>query len=85
MVRVLHELSSLDGGGVAKLLFDYYSHMDHNQVHFDFLIYKYYDEGIYEKPLQEMGCTIYRLPVFKKDKIGCLKQMKKIMECHMQM
>ena len=24
MVRVLQELASLDGGGVAKLLYDYY-------------------------------------------------------------
>lgn len=78
MIRVLHELSSLDGGGVAKLLVDYYSHIDHETVHFDFLIYDYYDEGIYEEPLRRMGCTIYKLPIFKKEKIKCLKEMRKV-------
>lgn len=39
MVRVLQELSALDGGGVAKLLYDYYRNMDHTKIHFDFLIY----------------------------------------------
>ena len=43
MVRVLQELSALDGGGVAKLLYDYYRNMDHTKIHFDFLIYDYYD------------------------------------------
>ena len=39
MVRVLQELSALDGGGVAKLLYDYYRNMDHTKIHFDFLIF----------------------------------------------
>ena len=55
MKRVLQELPSLDGGGIAKLLYEYYSQMEHDKIHFDFIIYSYYDEGIYEKPLREMG------------------------------
>lgn len=78
MVRVLHELSALDGGGVAKLLFDYYSNMNKEKVHFDFLIYDYYDEGIYEKPLREMGCTIHKIPRIKKSKKGYLQGMKNV-------
>ena len=78
MVRVLHELSALDGGGVAKLLYDYYSHMDREKIHFDFLIQDFYDEGIYEKPLRELGCTIYKIPRIKKDKKGYLQGMKKV-------
>ena len=78
MVRVLHEMSALDGGGVAKLVYDYYKHMDHSQVHFDFLIYDFYEEGMYEAPLREMGCTIYKLPRFKKDKMGYFKGMAKV-------
>lgn len=78
MVRVLHELSALDGGGVAKLLYDYYSHMDKEKIHFDFLIQDFYDEGIYEKPLKELGCTIYRIPRIKKDRKGYLRGMEKV-------
>lgn len=80
MVRILQELSALDGGGVAKLLYDYYLNMDREKVHFDFLIYDYYDEGIYEKPLRDLGCTIYKLPRLKKDKKGYFEGMKKIIK-----
>lgn len=78
MIRVLQELSALDGGGVAKLLFDYYSNMDRTKIHFDFLIYDFYDEGIYEKPLKDLGCTIFKLPRIKKDKKGYLKGMAEV-------
>lgn len=77
MIRVLHELSSLDGGGIAKLLYDYYIHMDREKVHFDFLIQDLYDEGIYEKPLRDLGCTIYKIPRIRNDKKGYLRGMKK--------
>ena len=77
MVRVLHELSSLDGGGVAKLLYDYYCHIDREKIHFDFLIQDLYDEGIYEKPLRDLGCNIYKIPRIKKDKRGYLQGMEK--------
>lgn len=80
MVRVLQELSALDGGGVAKLLYDYYRNMDHTKIHFDFLIYDYYENGMYEKPLEDLGCTIYKLPRIKKDKKGYFTGMKKIIK-----
>lgn len=80
MIRVLHELGELDGGGVAKLLFDYYSNMDKEHIHFDFIISDYNREGIYEKPLRDMGCEIYRLPRFKKDRIGFLRRMEEVVK-----
>lgn len=80
MIRVLQELPSLDGGGIAKLLFDYYSNMDREHIHFDFIIGDFYSEGIYEKPLRDMGCKIYRLPQFKKERRVFLRQMKEIVK-----
>ncbi|MGN1114629.1 MAG: glycosyltransferase family 1 protein [Oscillospiraceae bacterium] len=80
MVKVLHELSALDGGGIAKLVYDYYLHMDHDKIHFDFLIYDYYDEGIYEQPLKNLGCNIYKIPRIKKDKKGYLRGMEKVIK-----
>ena len=77
MVKVLHELAALDGGGDAKLLYDYYLHMDREKVHFDFLIYDFYDEGILEQPLRDLGCTIYKIPRIKKDKKGYLQGVKR--------
>ena len=74
MKRVLQELPSLDGAGIAKLLYEYYSQMEHDKIHFDFIIYSYYDEGIYEKPLREMGCNIYKLPPYKSNPKECIKK-----------
>lgn len=78
MIGVLQDLSALDGGGVAKLLYDYYHHMDHSKIHFDFMIYNFYDEGIYEKPLREMGCHIYKLPTYAENPDECTKQQEKV-------
>ena len=78
MIRVLQDLSALDGGGVAKLLYDYYRHMDHSKIRFDFMIYNFYDEGIYEKPLREMGCHIYKLPTYTENPDECTKMQEKV-------
>lgn len=78
MVKVLHELANLDGGGVARLLHDYYSHMDHDKIHFDFLISDDIPDGILEKPLKDMGCIVYKIPSLKKDIKLRLKRMDEI-------
>lgn len=80
MIRVLHELASLDGGGVDKLVYDYCLHMDRSKVQFDFLIYQYVDEGIYERELTGLGCRIYRIPVFKASPGKCLREMKRVVK-----
>lgn len=67
MYRILHELANLDGGGVARLLYDYYSYMDKEIIHFDFVISDDIDNGILEIPLKELGCTIYKIPSLKKN------------------
>ncbi|MBO5192384.1 MAG: glycosyltransferase [Bacteroides sp.] len=79
MVKILHELASLDGGGVAKLLYDYYRNMeDKKEIQFDFLIYDFYENGIYEEALKKMGCVIYKIPSFKKDRKASLDAMESI-------
>lgn len=80
MIRVLQELSALDGGGVAKLLYDYYKNMDHNKVHFDFVIGNYYDNGIYEDYFREQGCKIYKIAKKTEDKETYLNQIEKIIK-----
>lgn len=80
MVRVLHELSALDGGGDARLIYEYYSCMDKTKVHFDFVIYDFYENGLLEQPLRDMGCTIYKLPQIKKDRKACLNGLEKVIK-----
>jgi len=78
MIRVLHELGNLDGGGVARLIYDYYRHMNHEKVHFDFIINDEYTDGILEQPLREMGCTIYKIPALNRNAIARLRKLERI-------
>ena len=80
MIKVLHELGNLDGGGVARLLYNYYCHMNKERIHFDFLIYDFFKEGILEEPLKELGCTIYKIPTMQEDKKKCFDNMKNIIK-----
>lgn len=79
-MKVLHELANLDGGGVARLLYDYYSYMDHNLIQFDFVISTDIEHGILEAPLTKLGCKIYKIPSFKKNKKLYLKSLKEIIK-----
>lgn len=79
MVRVLHELGNLDGGGVARLLYDYYKHMDHEKIHFDFIIGTDIENGILEEPLKNMGCKIFKIPSPKHGLREYRKSLDKIM------
>ena len=65
MIRVLHEVATMDAGGVERLLYDYYTNLDNQEIAFDFLIFDREKEGIFEKPLTEMGCRFYCVPRVK--------------------
>ena len=60
MIRVLHVLSSLDGGGVERMLYNYYTHMDRSRVHFNFVVHGK-KIGILEEPLKKIGSVIYHV------------------------
>ncbi len=62
MKRILHEVASLDAGGVERLLLDYYRHFSSGNIAFDFVIFEGGQPGIFEQPLLDMGCRIYRVP-----------------------
>ncbi|QCT06954.1 glycosyltransferase [Ruminococcus bovis] len=80
MVRVLHELFSLDGGGVERLVYDYYRNMDHNKVQFDFVISDLYKKGIFEDYLTEQGCKIFKIVKKTENKKKYLKQIEDIID-----
>lgn len=80
MVKVLHEVANLDGGGVARLLHDYYVRMDHSRIKFDFLISDDIADGILENPLRDMGCAIYKIPSLKKNMKLRIKKMEEIIK-----
>lgn len=61
MIRVLHCISNLDRAGIETMLMNYYRHMDHEKVQFDFLCNKT-KPGSYDKEVLEAGGRIYHTP-----------------------
>lgn len=65
MIRVLHILHSLGGGGVEGMLYNYYSHFDRSAIHFDFIVRDTKTSNI-TKMVESWGSTIYHIPVTQK-------------------
>ncbi len=78
MIRVLQEVATMDAGGVERLLYDYYTHLNNKEIVFDFVIFDREKEGIFEKPLTEMGCRIHCVPPLKGMGIDYIKALWKI-------
>ncbi len=59
-MKVLHITSSLDGGGIARLLYDYCTRMI-PEISFDFAITSE-TKGMLEDQLTKIGCNIFHIP-----------------------
>ena len=61
-VKVLHVLFDLGTGGVENLIYNYYSYMNKEKIHFDFLIHSNSNViGEIEKRFIMMGSTVHRV------------------------
>lgn len=67
-------------GGVESFIKNYYTNMNHELVHFDFI--NQYPHMCFEKDFEQMGSTIYRIPNVKKDVIGYWRAVKNIFKTH---
>ncbi len=76
-MKVLHITSGLDSGGVAALLYEYYTHMESSDIHFDFVVHDTEQmkgrKGRVEQKFEAMGCRIYHVPPKKKHLFRNLK------------
>lgn len=59
-MRVLEVCVDLDGGGIDRYLINYCSRI--KDIQFDFVIIDKEKRGILEKPIEDMGGRIYRVP-----------------------
>ena len=80
MIRVLQEVATMDVGGVERLLYDYYTNLHNGEIAFDFVIFDREKEGIFEKPLQEMGCRFHCVPRVKGLGIPYIRALWKILK-----
>lgn len=64
-IKVLHVVSALHTGGVERLLLNYYSNMDRNLFHFDFVVHRD-DVGILENYFIGMDSKVYHIPSLRE-------------------
>lgn len=79
MKRILHVLSSLDGGGVEMLLQNYYSRMDQEQFRFDFIVHGS-RRGMRELYFRQQGSRIFHVVPKSRNLIMNLIQMHQIIK-----
>ena len=60
MIKILHVIASLGGGGVQKMLLNYYFGMDNSDITFDFVVHGE-KKGILETSLIRAGSTVYHV------------------------
>lgn len=77
MIRILHVLSSLDAGGVEKLLQNYYARINREQFHFDFIVHGR-RKGMLEDYFREQGSRIFHVVPKSLNPVRNFLQMKRI-------
>ena len=60
MIKILHVVQAFQSGGVEFLLYNYYSNMNRDNIHFDFLVISS-ETGLIEKKIESYGSKIYHL------------------------
>lgn len=81
MIRVLQVVSTLENGGMEKVVMNYFAHMDHEKVMFDFLVL-YGDQCHYSAALEAQGCRVFRLENSTKHIISHSRELKKFFKNH---
>ncbi|MFB5282765.1 glycosyltransferase [Peribacillus sp. Hz7] len=89
MIKVLHVVSSLDGGGVESMLYNYYSHIDRSGVRFDFIVHGN-NIGMLEEKFHCLGSKVFHVTPkrnsFRKNMLEINKILRNekydIVHCH---
>jgi len=79
MIRVLQVVTALDGGGVERMLFNYYRVMNRNQIQFDFIVHSE-EKGLLEDHFIQMNSTIFRIPTRQQSLIKNFALTKRIIK-----
>lgn len=79
-IRVLHNVTKMDAGGIETLLMNIYRNIDRKKVQFDFLVHRQ-EKGFYENEIEELGGRVYRVerfnPLNQKKYINSLERFFK--------
>ena len=78
MLKVLHVLSALDGGGVESMLKSYYEQIEDEDVVFDFVVHGS-KVGMLEDYFLSKGCRIFHVPSKRQNFCKYLHEIKNIL------
>lgn len=79
MIRVLHVLSALDGGGVEMMLQNYCTKIDDDKITFDFAVHGT-GEGDIEKQMKQYGCSVFHLTPKKVSLRGNIRDLQNVIK-----
>lgn len=79
MIKVLNLFTTLDNGGVESFLYNYYTHMDHNLFHFDFIVPGFH-KGFLEDNFIQMGSKVYHVPTMHQNPLRQFYQIAQIIK-----
>ena len=79
MIKILHVVSSLDGGGVESMLYNYYLYLDKSMIQFDFIVHGR-DIGILEKRVEALGAKVFHVTPKKESFIKNKQEIEKIIK-----
>lgn len=80
-IRVLQVVTYMGRGGLETMLMNYYRHIDHSKVQFDFLTHREFD-GDYDKEIKELGGNVYHLSNLNPLSIGYKTSLNDFFENH---
>lgn len=80
-IRVLHVVTTMNHGGLETMLMNYYRHIDHNLVQFDFLVHRD-SESDYDQEILSLGGQIYHLPRLNPFSIHYHKELDSFFKNH---
>lgn len=81
MIKVLHICYGVGTGGVEAVIYNYYSNMDHERIHFDVAAQKKkkdHTPQMYGDLLKEQGCNVFFVPPKSEIFLKNLLQMARI-------
>ncbi len=81
MIRVLQVIDNMDIGGMESMLMNYYRHIDHKNVQFDFLLS---NKGRcrFENEIKKMGGRVYKVTPRRKNFLKNKKELSAFFNSH---
>lgn len=76
-IRVLQVIGIVAGGGVESVIMNYYDHIDHTKVQFDFIVHNDNKIDITDK-VEKMGGRVYKVTPYYKNPIAFMWDIYKV-------